>query len=98
MTVRFVYGVAIFSVSTCEEILMLVNVGFSNFIASEKVVAVLEADSSPVRRLSRIAKETNSLLDATCGRKTQSVIITDSGYVVLSALDSETVSSKIRET
>lgn len=76
---------------------MLVNVGFSNFIASEKVVAVLEADSSPVRRLSRTAKETNSLLDATCGRKTQSAIITDSGHIVLSALDSETVSSKIRE-
>ncbi len=75
---------------------MLVNVGFSNFVASEKIVAILEADSSPVRRLSRTAKESNRLLDATCGRKTESAIITDSGHVILSALDSETVNSRIR--
>lgn len=86
-----------FSISTCEEMLMLVNIGFSNFVASEKIVAILEADSSPVRRLSRTAKENNRLLDATCGRKTQSVIITDSEHIMLSALDSETLSSKIKE-
>lgn len=75
---------------------MLLSIGFGNFVSDEKIVATLSADSSPVKRLTRIAKENNNLIDATCGRKTQSVLVMDSGHVVLSALSSDVISSKWR--
>lgn len=73
---------------------MLLSVGFGNFVSNEKIVAILSADSSPVKRLTRTAKENNNLIDATCGRKTQSVLVMHSGHVVLSALSSDVISSK----
>lgn len=73
---------------------MLLNIGFGNFVSSEKIVAILSADSSPVKRLIRRGKESNNLIDATCGRKTQSVLVMDSDHIVLSALNTDTVFSK----
>ena len=73
---------------------MFISVGFGNFVSYEKIFAVLSAESSPAKRLVRNAKENNNLIDATCGRKTQSVLAMDSGHIVLSALDTGSISAR----
>ena len=69
----------------------LVNIGYGNMVMSTKVVAVLSPESAPMRRLKDEAKERNMLIDATQGRKTRSIIITDSDHVILSAVQVETL-------
>jgi extracellular matrix regulatory protein A len=69
----------------------LVNIGYGNMVMASKVVAVLSPESAPMRRLKEDAKERKTLLDATQGRKTRSIIITDSDYVILSAVQVETL-------
>ena len=76
-------------------LLKLLNVGFENFVSEERVVSVLGTDSAPIKRLIRLAKESGNLIDASCGRKTQSVIIMNSDHVVLSALTAENLVNKI---
>ena len=75
----------------------LINVGFNNIVVSERIIAVVNPDSSPVKRLIEVAKERGSLVDATCGRRTRSVIITDSNHVILSALQAETISERFQK-
>lgn len=72
----------------------LVNIGFGNLINSDKVVAVLSPESAPVKKIIRESKSNGSLIDATHGRKTMSVIITDSDNVVLSYLDLKQIAIK----
>ena len=72
--------------STC-----VVNIGYGNMVMATKVVAVLSPDSAPMRRLKEEAKERKMLLDATQGRKTRAIIITDSDHVILSAVQVETL-------
>lgn len=69
----------------------LVNIGYGNMVMSSKVVAVLSPESAPMRRLKDEARERKMLLDATQGRKTRSIIITDSDHVILSAVQVETL-------
>jgi extracellular matrix regulatory protein A len=69
----------------------LVNIGYGNMVMASKVVAVLTPDSAPMRRLKDEAKEHKMLIDATQGRKTRSIIITDSDHVILSAVQVETL-------
>jgi len=69
----------------------LVNIGYGNMVMATKVVAVLTPDSAPMRRLKEEAKEQKRLLDATQGRKTRAIIITDSDHVILSAVQVETL-------
>ena len=69
----------------------LVNIGYGNMVMASKVVAVLSPDSAPMRRLKDEAKEQKRLLDATQGRKTRSIIVTDSDHVILSAVQVETL-------
>lgn len=69
----------------------LVNIGYGNMVMASKVVAVLSPESAPMRRLKEDAKERKALLDATQGRKTRSIIITDSDHVILSAVQVETL-------
>jgi regulator of extracellular matrix RemA (YlzA/DUF370 family) len=73
---------------------LLLNVGYGNFISVNKLVAVLNADSSPIKRVVQDAKDKGILVDATYGRRTRSVLIMDSGNVVLSAIQSETMSHR----
>ncbi len=75
----------------------LFNIGFGNYVALDRVMSVLSIDSAPIKRLIHLAKEKSILIDATCGRKTQSVFIMDTGHVVLSALNSEVVSGKLEK-
>ena len=69
----------------------LVNIGYGNMVMASKVVAVLSPESAPMRRLKEEAKERKMLLDATQGRKTRAIIITDSDHVILSAVQVETL-------
>ena len=75
----------------------LVNIGYGNSIAENRIVAVVSPDSSPVKRIIADAKEKGFLIDATYGRKTKSVIVTDSTHVVLSAVSPETISGRVNE-
>ncbi len=70
---------------------VLINIGYGNTIMASKVVAILSPDSAPMRRLKDEAKERNMLIDATQGRKTRALIITDSDHVILSAVQVETL-------
>jgi len=69
----------------------LVNVGFGNSVVSRRVVAIISPNAAPIKRLRDEAREDKRLIDATQGRKTRSVIITDSTHVILSAIQSETI-------
>jgi len=69
----------------------LVNVGFGNSVVSRRIVAIISPNAAPIKRLRDEAREDRRLIDATQGRKTRSVIITDSNHVILSAIQSETI-------
>jgi regulator of extracellular matrix RemA (YlzA/DUF370 family) len=74
---------------------VLLNIGFGNVVATERVVAVVTPGSAPVKRLKDHAKETGKLVDATQGRRTRAVIVTDSDHVVLSAVAAETITQRL---
>jgi len=74
---------------------MMVNVGYGNIVNSEKIVAVIAADTAPSKRMIANARENNLLVDATSGRKTQGIIVTDSHFLILSALLPETLMGRI---
>jgi len=78
----------------------LINIGFGNMVAAERIVAVVSPDSAPVKRLVQEARDAHRIVDATQGRRTRAVIMTDSDHVVLSAIQPETVASRAgnRET
>lgn len=76
---------------------VLVNIGFGNVVASSKVVAIVTPGSAPVKRLREEAKNTGKLIDATQGRRTRSIIITDSNHIILSALQAETITQRFTE-
>ena len=73
----------------------LFNVGFGNTVSAGRVVAIVGNDSLPIKRSITEAKDKQLLIDATQGRKTRSVIYTDSGHLVLSALQPETIANRI---
>jgi hypothetical protein len=77
-------------------VVTLINIGFNNIIIDQRIIAIVNPDSSPVKRLIEVAKERGSLIDATCGRCTRSVIVTDSNHVILSALQPETISERFK--
>jgi regulator of extracellular matrix RemA (YlzA/DUF370 family) len=76
---------------------VLVNIGFGNVVASSKVVAIVTPGSAPIKRLREEAKNEGKLVDATQGRRTRSIIITDSNHIVLSALQAETITQRFLE-
>ena len=73
----------------------LLNVGFGNLVSADRVVAVVGPDSAPVRRLIQDARDAGRVIDATCGRRTRSVLILDSDHAVLSPLQPETVAGRL---
>jgi len=72
----------------------LVNIGFGNTIVADRIVTIVSPNSSPMKRLKDEARSEKRLIDATHGRKTRSIIITDSNHVVLSAIQPETISQR----
>jgi regulator of extracellular matrix RemA (YlzA/DUF370 family) len=72
----------------------LLNIGFGSTVVAERVVAIVSPNSAPMKRLKDEAKNDKRLIDATHGRRTRSIIVMDSNHVVLSAIQSETVSQR----
>lgn len=75
----------------------LINIGFGNMVSVERLVAIVSPESAPIKRIIQDAKERGTLIDATHGRRTRAVIITDSDHIVLTYLQSETVANRIEE-
>jgi len=72
----------------------LIHIGFGNMAVAERIVAIIQPTSSPVRRLKDDARENGRLIDATQGRKTRSIIVMDSNHIILSAIQPETITSR----
>ena len=72
----------------------LLNIGFGNTVVADRIVSIVSPNSAPIKRLKDEAREDRRLVDATHGRRTRSVIITDSNHVVLSAIQAETISQR----
>ena len=72
-----------------------INAGFNNMIALDRIVALAAPDSAPIKRIVQDAKDDGRAIDISCGRRTRSVIITDSDHVILSAIQPETLSSRL---
>ena len=74
--------------------IQLINIGFGNMVSANRIIAVISPESAPVKRVISEARDKGLLIDATYGRKTRSVIITDSSHVILSAIQPETVANR----
>ena len=74
----------------------MINVGYGNVVIASRVIAIVSLQSSPMRRLREVAGDRGKLIDATQGRRTRSILITDSDHVILSAINPETVASRLR--
>ena len=72
-----------------------INIGFGNMVAADRIVALVSPDSAPVKRLMQDAKDSGRTIDVSCGRRTRSVIITDSEHVILSAIQTETIANRL---
>ena len=72
-----------------------ISIGFGNMVSAARVVSLISPDSAPVKRLIQDAREAARVIDVTCGRRTRSVIITDSDHVILSAVQAETISNRL---
>ncbi len=75
--------------------MQLVSIGYGNMISASKIVAIVSPEAAPVKRMIQNARDNGMLIDASCGRKTKAVIITDSDHIVLSAIQPETVANRV---
>ncbi len=75
----------------------LLNIGFGNFVVNNRVIAIVNPSSSPMRRLREDARQAGRLIDATQGRKTRSIIVSDSNHVILSAIQAETIGQRFSQ-
>ena len=75
----------------------LVNIGFGNMVSANRMVAIVSPESAPIKRIIQDAKERGTLIDATHGRRTRAVIITDSEHIILTYLQAETLANRIDE-
>ncbi len=74
-----------------------INIGFGNIALANRIVAVVSPESAPIKRLIQENREKGKLIDATYGRKTRAVIITDSGYIILSAIQPDTMAQRFED-
>lgn len=72
----------------------LINIGFGNMVSANRLVAIVSPESAPIKRIIQEAKDDGTLIDATYGRRTRAVLITDSDHVILSAVQPETVANR----
>ena len=75
----------------------LINIGFGNMVSASRLVAIVSPESAPIKRIIQEAKEKGTLVDATHGRRTRAVIITDSDLIILTYLQSETVAARLND-
>ena len=74
----------------------LINIGFGNMVSAERIIAIVSPESAPIKRIISDAREKSLLIDATYGRRTRAVIITDNGALILSAIQPETVAARLQ--
>jgi len=72
-----------------------INIGFGNMVAADRIVTIVSPDSAPIKRLMQDAKDSGRVIDVSCGRRTRSVIITDSEHIIFSAIQSETIANRL---
>ena len=72
-----------------------INIGFGNMVAADRIVTIVSPESAPIKRFVQDAKEVGRVIDVSCGRRTRTVIFTDSDHVILSALKPETVAARL---
>ena len=75
--------------------IQLLNIGFGNMVSANRVMAIISPESAPIKRMVQDARDKGLLIDATYGRKTRAVLVTDSGQIVLSAIQPETVAHRL---
>lgn len=74
-----------------------INIGFGNLVSAGRIVAIAAPDSAPIKRLVQDGRDRDRVVDVTCGRRTRAVILTDSGHIVLSAIQPETISNRLSD-
>ena len=75
--------------------MQLINIGFGNIVSANRIIAIISPESAPIKRMVQEAKDKGTAIDATYGRRTRAVVITDSDHLILSALQPETVASRL---
>ena len=75
----------------------LLNIGLGNMVSVSRIIAIVSPESAPIKRIIQDVRERGDLIDATCGRRTRSVVIMDSGHVVLSPLQPETLNARLEQ-
>ena len=75
--------------------MQLINIGFGNLVSSERIVSIVSPESAPIKRIIQEAKDKGTAIDAPYGRKTRAVIVMDSGHIVLSGVQTETIASRV---
>ena len=73
----------------------LINIGFGNMVSANRLIAIVSPESAPIKRIIQDARDNGVLIDATYGRRTRAVLITDSDHIILSAIQPETVANRI---
>lgn len=73
----------------------LINIGFGNIVTAERIVSIVSPESAPIKRIVQEAKDSKTAIDATYGRRTRSVLIMDSGHIILSAVQPETIAGRV---
>lgn len=75
--------------------MQLINIGFGNMVSAERIISIISPDSAPIKRIVQESKDSKMAIDATYGRRTRAVIIMDSGHVILSAVQPETIANRV---
>lgn len=74
-----------------------INVGFGNLVNGSKIISIVSAEAAPIKRMIQTARDEGRVVDATCGRRTRSVLVMESSHIVLSALTTDTLSSRCHQ-
>ena len=75
--------------------MQLINIGFGNMVSAERIISIISPDSAPIKRIVQESKDSKMAIDATYGRRTRAVIILDSGHVILSSVQPETIANRV---
>ena len=75
--------------------MQLINIGFGNIVSAERIISIVSPESAPIKRIVQEAKDSKMAIDATCGRRTRAVLIMDSGHIILSAVQPETIAGRV---
>ena len=75
----------------------LISIGLGNIVSSDRIITIVSPESAPIKRIVQDAKEKGTLIDSTCGRKSRAVLVMDSGHVILSAIQPDTIASRLEK-